>query len=170
MNRGALVAGIAVLVAVAAWWWWPTDRRRIIAATRELAETVSVPPSEPDLARVTRAARLSRLLAPDFRLVDAGGRVVVDGRDTAIGFATKLQPPRGLEVSVGELDLEIEADGRTAQARTVVTLREPGVDGSSPSSDSRTVVLGWAKGDAWALSLLSVQPDEGFELQTPGSR
>ena len=119
MTRRVVVAGIVVLVAVAAWWWWPTDRRRIIAATQALAETVSVPSSEPDLARVTRAARLSRLLAPDFRLVDAQGRIVVDGRDTAIGFATKLQPPRGLQVSVGELDLEIEADGLTARARSL---------------------------------------------------
>src|SRR5262245_27160173 len=107
MSRKALVAVIAAVAAAAAWWWWPTDRSRIVAAARELAETVSVPPSEPDLARVTRAARLSRLLTRDFRLVDSRGRTVVDGRDAAIGFATKLQPPRGLQVSVGELELEI---------------------------------------------------------------
>ena len=157
MNRRTLVAAIAVFVAVAAWWWWPTDRRRIIAATRELAETMSIPSSEPELARVTRAARLSRLLAPDFRLVDARGRTVVDGRDTAIGFATKLQPPRGLQVSVGELDLEIDADGRTARARAVVTMREPGADGTTESTDSRAVVLGWTKASAWALSATTLE-------------
>jgi hypothetical protein len=169
MNKRVAVAGLVLLVAVAAW-WWPTDRRRIIAATQELAGAVSIPSSEPELAKVTRAARLSRLLAPDFRLVDARGRTVVDGRDTAIGFATRLQPPRGLEVSVGELDLEIDADGRTAQARTMVTMREPGVDGSAASTDSRAVVLGWTRGDAWALSLLSVQSDEGSGPQARGSR
>ena len=160
MNRRALVAAIAVLVAVAAWWWWPTDRRRIIAAAQELAETVSIPTSEPELARVTRAAVLSRLLAQDFRLVDARGRIVVDGRDTAIGFATRLQPPRGLEVSVGELDLEIDADGRTAQARTVVTMREPAVDGSAESTDSRAVLLVWTRGNAWALSGMTLEGEQ----------
>jgi hypothetical protein len=100
----------------AAIWWWPTDRRRIVAATRQLAETISMPPSEPELVRVTRAARLSRLLAADFQLLDARGRILVDGRDAAIGLATKLQPPRGLQVSVGELDLEIDGGSGTARA------------------------------------------------------
>jgi hypothetical protein len=160
MNRTALVAGIAVFVAVTAWWWWPTDRRRIIAASRELAETVSMPPSEPELARVTRAARLSRLLAADFRLVDSSGRAVVDGRDTAIGFATKLRPPRGLQVSVGELDLEIDAGGRTARAGTMITMREPAASGSADSTDSRAVVLEWTKGEAWTLSVLTVEGEQ----------
>ena len=159
MNRRGAVAGVVVLVAMAAW-WWPTDRRRIIAATQALAETVSVPRSEPELARVTRAARLSRLLAADFRLVDSGGRTVVDGRDTAVGFAARLQPPRGLQVSVGELNLEIATDGRTAQARTVVTMREPAEDGSAESTDSRHVVLNWARSDAWVLSTLTIEDEE----------
>jgi len=156
MTRRVVVAGIVALVAVAAWWWWPTDRRRIVAATQALVEAVSVPSSEPDLARVTRAARLSRLLAPDFRLVDAQGRIVVDGRDTAIGFATKLQPPRGLQVSVGELELEIEADRLTARARAWITLTEPGEGGIAEPTETWQAVLDWAKGDAWALSALTV--------------
>ncbi len=157
MQRWTLVVVVVALAAAAAW-WWPTDRRRIIAASRELADTVSVPPSEPELARVTRAARLSRLLAADFRLVDTSGHVVVDGRDTAIGFATKLQPPRGVRVSVGDLDLEIV--GRTARARAVVTLREPGADGSAEPTDSRAVVLDRTKADTWALSALSVESEQ----------
>ena len=157
MNRKGLLAGIAVLVLAAAWWWWPTDRNRIVAASQELAETVSVPPSEPDLARVTRAARLSRLLTQDFRLVDPQGRTVVDGRDAAIGFATKLQPPRGLQVSVGELEPEIASDGLTARARTVITLREPGEGDGPESAESRTVLLDWTKGEAWALATLTLE-------------
>ena len=152
-----ILTGVIAAVIAAAVWWWPTDRRRIIAASRELAETMSMPSSEPELARVTRAARLSRLLASGFQLVDARGRILVDGRDTAIGFATKLQPPRGLQVSVGELDLEIDADGRTARARAVVTMREPSADGTTESTDSRFVVLGWTKASAWALSATTLE-------------
>ena len=160
MNRKGLLAGTAMLVFAAAWWWWPTDRSRIVAASQELAETVSVPPSEPDLARVTRAARLSRLLTRDFRLVDPQGRTVVDGRDAAIGFATKLQPPRGLQVSVGELDLEIASDGRAARARTVITLREPGEGGGPESVESHTALLDWTKGEVWALSALTLEGEQ----------
>ena len=164
MN-GRTLAAMIVLVVAAAIWWWPTDRRRIVAATQQLAETMSMPSSEPELARVTRAATLSRLLASGFRLVDARGRILVDGRDTAIGFATKLQPPRGLQVSVGELELEIDGAGGTARAQTVLTLREPGAAGSPDSVETRAVVLDWTRGDAWALSSVTIDPDEGSGRQ-----
>lgn len=170
MNRRSLLAVAVMLVVAAAWWWWPTDRRRIIAAAEELAEVVSVPPSESAVARVTRAARLSRLLTRDFRLVDSRGRTVVDGRDAAIGFAIRLQPPRGLRVSVAELELQFESDGLAARARTVITVREPGEDGVSESADTRAVLLNWTKGEVWTLSALTLDFDEGSGLQAPGLR
>ena len=166
--RGWILTGAIAIALAAAIWWWPTDRRRIVAATRQLAETISMPPSEPELVRVTRAARLSRLLAADFQLLDARGRILVDGRDAAIGLATKLQPPRGLQVSVGELDLEIDGGSGTARAHTLITLREPGAAGSPDSVETRAVVLNWTRGDAWALSSLTV--DEGSGLQAPSPR
>ena len=163
--KGWILTAVFVVVVAAAIWWWPTDRRRIVAATQQLAETMSMPSSEPELARVTRATRLSRLLASDFRLIGPRGRILVDGRDTAIGFATKLQPPRGLQVSVGELELEIDGAAGTARAHTVITLREPGAAGSPESVETRAVVLDWIRGDAWALSSVTLDPGEGSGLQ-----
>ncbi len=136
MNRRALGYAAAVLLAAAAFWYWPTDRRRIIAAGRELAEAASIPATEPDLARVTRAAVLSRLLAPGVRLVGPSGRVAIDGRRAALGLATRLRPPRGLTVSIADLDPSFGDDGRTATSRTTVTLREPG-DRRRSRSDRR---------------------------------
>jgi hypothetical protein len=157
--RTRILSAVLVLLVVAAVWWWPTDRRRIAAASGELAEAMSIPPSEPDLARVARVARLSRLLAPDFRLVNSpGGRAIVESRDATIGLAAKLRPPRGVQVTVGDLDLEI--DGATARARTVVTLREPGANGSTESTQSRMVALGWTKDDTWTLSEVSIEGEE----------
>jgi hypothetical protein len=69
MSRRVITVAGVLVVAIAAWWLWPTDRRRIIAAGRELAQAASIPANEPDLARVTRAATLSRMLAPDVRLL-----------------------------------------------------------------------------------------------------
>ena len=156
MNRRALGYAAAVLLAAAAFWFWPTDRRRIIAAGRELAEAVSIPATEPDLARVTRAAVLSRLLAPGVRLVETSGRVPIDGREAALGLATRLRPPRGLTVSIADLDPSFGDDGRTATARTTVTLREPGPDGGPDSVDAWEVEMAWTKGDAWQLSLVTI--------------
>lgn len=160
MNRRALGFAAATLLAAAAFWYWPTDRRRIIAAGRELAAATSIPATEPDLARVTRAAVLSRLLAPDVRLVEPSGRVAIDGREAALGLATRLRPPRGLTVSIADLDPSFADDGNTATSRTTVTLREPGPGGGPGQIDTREVETTWTKGDAWQLSLVTILDGE----------
>lgn len=156
MSRRTLGYAVAVLVGAAAFWYWPTDRRRIIAAGRELAEAVSIPAAEPELARVTRAAILSRLLAPDVRLVGPSGRAGIDGREAALGLATRLRPPRGLTVSMTDLDPSFSDDGDTAMSRTTVTLREPGVDGAADQVDTREVEMTWTRTGAWRLSVVAV--------------
>ena len=156
MNRRAVGYAAALVLAVAAFWYWPTDRRRIVAAGRELAEALSIPATEPDLARVTRAAVLSRLLAPDVRLIGPTGRVAIDGREPALGLATRMRPPGGLSVSIENLDPSFAEDGRTATSRATVTLREPGPEGGADSVDVREVETTWIKGDAWQLSLVTI--------------
>ena len=158
-----LAAPVVVVLAIAAWWFWPTDTRRIVAATRQLAEAASIPKGEPDLSRVTRAATLSRLLAVDVRLVGPSGRTVVEGRDAALGLATRLRPPQGLSVSVGEVEVVVDGDGRTATSRTTVTLREPGVDGAPDALDVRAVAMSWTKVDRWQLSQVAVLEGEERE-------
>lgn len=155
MKPRLAVPGVIAL-AVAAWWFWPTDTRRIVAATTQLAEAASIPKSEPDLARVARAAALSRLLAVDVRLVGSSGRTVIEGREAALGLATRLRPPQGLEVSVGEVAVVVDDGGRTATAHTVVTLREPGADGAPDGLDVRPVTMGWTKAERWQLSQVTV--------------
>jgi hypothetical protein len=145
-----------LLIALAAWWYWPTDRRRIVAAGRELAEAASIPAAEPDLARVARAAALSRLLAPGVRLIGPAGRVGIEGREGALALATRLRPPRGLVVTINDLDPSFSDDGLTATSRTTVTLREPGAEGAPDSVDAREVETTWTKTDAWQLVLVTV--------------
>jgi hypothetical protein len=160
MSRRVITVAGVLVVALAAWWLWPTDRRRIIAAGRELAQAASIPANEPDLARVTRAARLSRLLAPDVRLLGPSGRAGIDGREAALGLATRLRPPRGLTVGIEDLDPSFSEDGTMATSRTVVTLREPAADGGADSVDEREVETTWIKGDTWQLSQVTVLTDD----------
>ena len=156
MRSRAIAIAVALLVAVLAFWYWPTDYRRIVASGRELAKAVSIPATEPDLARVTRAAVLSRLLAPGVRLIGPTGRVAIDGRDPALGLAMRMRPPRGLLVWIEELDPSFAEDGRTATSRATVTLREPGFEGEADSVDVRGVEMTWIRGDAWQLSLVTI--------------
>ena len=156
MIRRAITCAVALLVAALAFWYWPTDRRRIVAAGHELARAASIPAIEPDLARIARAAALSRLLAPGVRLIGPTGRVAIDGREPALGVATRMRPPRGLSVSIERLDPSFSEDGRTATSRATVTLREPGPDGAPDSVEVREVETTWIKADAWQLSLVTI--------------
>jgi hypothetical protein len=88
--------------------------------------------------------------------VGPSGRVALDGREAALGLATRLRPPRGLTVSIVDLDPAFAADGRTATSRTTVTLREPGADGAPDQVDVREVETTWTKGDTWQLSLVAI--------------
>jgi hypothetical protein len=146
----------ASVVALTAWWFWPTDTRRIVGATRELAEAASIPVSEPDLARVTRAAALARLLDQNVQLVVPSGRSAVEGRDAALALATRLRPPLGLKVSVGDVEVALNPDGATATSQTVVTLAEPGEAGAPETRDVRIVTMDWVKSEGWHLAKLTV--------------
>ena len=84
------------------------------------------------------------------------GRVAIDGREAALGLATRLRPPRGLTVSIADLDPSFGDDGRTATSRTTVTLREPGTGGGPDQIDAREVEMTWTKADAWQLSLVTI--------------
>jgi len=156
MRRRAIASTVALLVAVLAFWYWPTDRRRIIAAGRELEEAISIPAAEQDLARVTRAAVLSRLLAPRFLLSDPTGLLRLDGREPALGLATRFRPPRGITVTIADLDPLFSDDGLTATSRSTVTLRQPGGEGEPDLVDTLKVETTWTKADAWQLAQVSL--------------
>lgn len=158
-TRGLLVIGL--LAAASAWWLWPSDAERIRRVCRDLAEVVSIPAAEADIARITRVARLSALLHPDLFVQFEQEDVRLDGRDQVAGFAARVRPARGLTVSLGDIEVSVEADGARAVATTTATAREPGVDGGPDTVDVRVLALTFVKGDAWQLADATVR-DPGF--------
>ena len=84
------------------------------------------------------------------------------GGSRRLGWPRGLRPPRGLSVSIEDLDPSFADDGRTATSRATVTLREPGPEGGADSMDVREVETTWIKGDAWQLSLVTIL--EGDEV------
>jgi hypothetical protein len=159
MRRGYLLVASVLAAAALGWWYWTNDARRIIAASLGIAAAASIPANEPDLARVSRTAQLSRLLASNVRLVGPVGEEFLTGREAVLGLAALLRPARGLQVSVGDIDVDVHDDGVTATARTTVTLREPPEGEGPPVEDVRSVSMEWTEGDSWTLSTLTVLGD-----------
>jgi SnoaL-like domain len=156
MRRGYLLVASALAAAAFGWWYWTNDERRIIAAGREIAAAATIPANEPDVARLARVAPLSRLLAQDVRLVGPVGEEFLTGREAVLGLASLLRPARGLQVSIGDIEVDVHDDGTTATATTTVTMREPPEGDGPPVEDVRSVSMEWTEGEQWTLSKLSV--------------
>ncbi len=149
----------AVLVMALGWWLYPTDARRVRAACDDLAQAVSVPPREPDLARAARLATFANRLSPDVVVEVEGLDGRVEGPDQVVAIVRRLSAsPRGMMVTLEDLDVTIGEDRQSAEARGVATVREPAPDNEPDMTEQRRVVLRWSRSDrGWQLVHALVQ-------------
>lgn len=123
--RRPLIAVLAVAAIAAAWWLWPTETRRVRARLTALADAVSVPAGETDLARVARLAALARLLAPDVTLEGPNGATVIRGRETVVGIATRLGSTGGATtIELTDIAVALDASATSASATATVRARD----------------------------------------------
>ncbi len=92
MRLRWLIIAAAVLIAIAAtaYFFLPTEERRIRSQLTALADTLSVPRGEAELARLARAAHVRRFFSEDavLRLAQDEGNEV-RGRDTIAALAVR---------------------------------------------------------------------------------
>lgn len=142
------------------WWLYPTDARRVRAASLELAQVVSVPAQEPEIARVARLAGLARHVAADIVVEAEGVEARVEGRDQVTAMAGRLSAsPNGITVTLDDLEVTIGEDRRSAEVRALATAREPRPGGGPDVVEQRRVRLEWSKRqEGWRLARVIVQP------------
>jgi hypothetical protein len=142
-------------IAACAWWLLPTDARRIRAACHELADRVSAPASEPDLARLARAAQIARHLALDVVIEVEGSDLRIEGRNAVVSYAGRMRSGLDRRVTLGEIEITI--DGRSASAETTATAQESGPGDGPARVDVRNLVMTWVRTeDGWQMSHLRV--------------
>lgn len=149
------VAGVAGLV----WWMFPSDESRVRARLAELAQAVTIPPSEPDLARLSRLARLGRLLGEDAA-VDFGAPLgVVTGRSDLQGLAAQVVPqPGGLLIELRDVSVVIAGDRRRAGVTAVAVASEREADGRD-AMETRDVRMELVRTNGeWLLSRATIGP------------
>lgn len=150
-----LLAPLAAIATVAALWWWlfPSEARQVRRASLDLAELVSVPADEPDLARAARASRLGQRLANDLLVGVAERPDLSASKEQVLTYVARFfTSPGGITVRLDQLDVEVEDPGLRARVRAVATAREPDLRGGPDLVEARDVVLELAKVErTWLL-------------------
>src|SRR5215212_5440043 len=93
-NGSVYVAAVfAALIGYFGYQWWFNPARMVKHRLGEVAAALSVPPQEPDVAKITRIAQLRRYLGDDLRL--RAGAEEISSRDAALALAAAWKPQPG---------------------------------------------------------------------------
>ncbi len=150
MRQNGSVYVSAVFLALAGYFvyqWWFNPNRIVKARLGAIAETLSVPPHEPSIARLTRLARLRTLATVDLHVRIGRSGPDLASRDAVLGALGALAPsPEGWNVDFVDSDVRVD---REDTARAFVTAEVSTRDQATgqQSLDSRDVTLSFVKQD-----------------------
>jgi hypothetical protein len=113
------------MVAGIAYRYWPSDEREIRRHLSNLAETLSVPGDEADVARLTRIAAMREYFAPDVRI--RFGSEQIGSRDALIAAIGRLSPPPG-GVAVEFVDITVALADDHSSAEVTLTAKIASAD------------------------------------------
>ena len=153
MNKQARVALVVLLVAAAGgWFWWTrtsSAEREIRSVFEELAAEFNASTTD-GLGTVARAARLGQHFTEDVTVELGQGSPPIQGRETVIGMAARLQPRTSAfvveldDVSVTPIDDEhAEVTLTVVIRRRVMITGEESLDAREFSTDVRRIDGRW---------------------------
>lgn len=152
-GRARAVAGVALLLAAAFLWRQMASEEREIARRLErlAGELNATTTADDGFGALARAARLSAYFTPDVVVEFGSGRTPIEGRETLMGIATRLQPrTAAFSVQLADITVELAGEDR-AHATLTAVIRRSG--GGEDAMDARefAVDLGRAGGE-WRIS------------------
>lgn len=142
-RRWAAVAALVGLAGGLLWWrgWYSGEEREIRATLAALAGAFNQADSGAT-ASLARAARIGSYFAPDV-VVDLGpGSGHIQGRETLVGMAARLQPrTAAFRAELDDIGVELSPERQGADVTLTVLFvrRNPATD--EESSDAREFVL-----------------------------
>jgi SnoaL-like domain len=159
-HSGTIVAIVllGIMIAGLAYRYWPSDEREIRRHLSNLAEALSVPGAETDVARMTRVAAMREYFAPDVRMRVGSEQIV--SRDALMAAIARLSPPPG-GVAVEFTDVTVALAQDHASADVTLTAKIASTDRQSGEKtldvQGAAVQMRDADGD-WVIT--SVEPRE----------
>ena len=155
-ERSCSGTAVAVLIFAAMtagliYRYWPSEERSIRRHLSNLAEAISIPSTDSEVARITRFAALREYFAPDVRIGLDGQEIV--SRETLIGQLSQWKPPPG-GVVVEFVDVKVAlAAGDTALVNLTAKASTTNPTTGESTLDQRNADLAMVKlaGD-WVIS------------------
>lgn len=157
---GAVVIAAA---AAAAFFWWPNEEAKVRRRLDALAEAVSVPSKEQDLARVARASRSRGFFAEDVTVeLEGFGEPLLRGRDAIAGMiARPWGTGHGVRVELSNIRISVDENRTSADARFDARAVSLEPDGNPTTLDGRMVVLTFRKVDGtWLVAHAHLMPSD----------
>lgn len=151
----------ALLIGAALFKWWPSDERAVRRQLDNLADTLTVPSTDIETARLTRLAELRNYFAPEATVrLDAGEPL---SRQLLLALAERWAPPPGGIFVEFAYDSIAVGDGTATVALTAdASSRDPGT--GEITVERRDARLAMVKRDGvWLIA--GVEP-----VILPGSR
>lgn len=149
---------LGLMLAAIAYRYWPSDEREIRRHLSNLAEVLSAPGAENEVARLTRVAALREYFAPDVQIKLASQPIVSrDALIAAIGRWTP--PPGGVVVEFVDVKVALAEDHGTAGVTLTanVASRNPQTGESTLDVTDAAVQMANADGD-WVITTVEPRP------------
>jgi hypothetical protein len=153
MTKGSVYVSLvfALLIFYLGYQWWFNPSRALKRQMGEVAAVLSVPASEPEMARIARLAQLRRHLADDIRI--RAGSAEISPRDAILGAVSAWKPPaRGFDVQFVDTQVFIDS-ATTARAYMSVEVATPDPSGGQPTVDRQDTSVRLEKRDGrWVIT------------------
>jgi hypothetical protein len=155
MKRGGSVyvaVVFALLFGYFAYQWWFNPSRAVKRRLGEVAAALSMPPDEPQAAKLARLARLRQYLADHVQVSATEYQRKLTSRDEALAVAAVWRPsPQGGDVHFADLRISLESN-ESARVYLTVEVTTPDPQGQ-PSIDARDATVALALRDGqWIVT------------------
>jgi hypothetical protein len=161
MTKGSVYVSLVfgLLVFYFSYQWWFNPSRALKRQMGEVAEVLSVPAGEAEMARIARVSQLRRLLAEDIR-IRAGSSEM--SRDTILFALSNWKPPEG-GIDVRFVDTQVFIDSETtSRAYMSVEVATTDPRGGQPSVDRQDASVRLEKRDGqWVIT--TVESKDGIK-------
>ena len=153
-RRTQALLAIVVLAAAGVWFWRSMDeprdreiRRRLTGFAAEFNSSTT-----DGLGTVARAAKLGSYFTPDIVIELGQGTPPIQGRETLIGMAARLQPrTAAFELELKDITIE-RADDASADVAFTALIRRRSFSSGEESIDAREFSATMRRTDDWQVA------------------
>jgi hypothetical protein len=160
-GTAVAIALLAVMLAGIVYRYWPSDEREIRRHLSNLAEVLSAPANESEVAHLTRMAALREYFAPDVQIQVAGQQML--SREALVALVGRWgPPPGGVVVEFVDVTVTLADDHKSADVSLTAKMASTNAQSGESNLDTRAAAVKMSDADGdWVIT--SVESRETAE-------